>query len=180
MGKIHELVTRPERLRKGQDEALRQALLPFEDEIPGTVFRELLTLIDRRSATRNKWTFVMLSPEQNGIVVNYLAKHSDRPILAMQVWALCFQYLRMDTGEIMLTRDEMAEKVGVHADHLSRVMTELVSFGAITRRRERVGGLRGPGLVRYFMNPRVATHLGGAERDKAQADAPLLRLIDGG
>jgi hypothetical protein len=30
------------------------------------------------------------------------------------------------------------------------------------------------------MNPRVATHLGGIERERAQDDAPLLRLIEGG
>lgn len=180
MGKIVELATRPDRLRKGQEEELRQALLPFEDRVPGGVFRQMMQVIDRSTSSRNKWTFVMLSPEQNGIVVNYLAKHSERPIAAMQVWALCFQYLRIDTGEVMLTRDELAEKVGVHSDHLSRIMSELVAFGAITRRREKVGGMKGPGLVRYFMNPRVATHLGGIERDKAQDEAPLLRLIEGG
>lgn len=181
MGKIHELVTRPERLRKGQDVALREALLPFEDEVPGQVLRELLTVIDRRSATRNKWVFVMLSPEQNMLVVNYLADNSRQPQLAMKVWARCFHHLRADTGEIMVTREEMAELVGTKPDEISRVMSELAAFGAITKVRHRRAGLRGPGMVSYFMNPRVATHLGGAERDKAQEQAPpLLALIEGG
>jgi hypothetical protein len=180
MAKIHQLETRPERLRRGQDDQLREALLPFEDEIPGPVLREILTLIDRRSASRNKWTFVMLSPEQNMLVINYLADNSQRPMLAVKAWALCFHHLRIDTGEIMLTREEIAEKLGTSAEHVSRVMSEMVNFGAIIRRRQKVGGLRGPGLVQYFMNPRVATHLGGAERDKAQDEAPpLLRLIEG-
>jgi hypothetical protein len=30
------------------------------------------------------------------------------------------------------------------------------------------------------MNPRVATHLAGRERDDAQAEAPLLKLMEGG
>jgi CRP-like cAMP-binding protein len=180
MAHIVNLQTRPDRLRKGQDEALRQVLLPFEDEIPGGVLREILTLIDRRSASRNKWTFVMLSPEQNLKVVDYLAANSTRPILAMKAWALCFHHLRTDTGEIMLHREELAQKLGTTSEHVSTIMSELVKFGAIIRRRQRVAGLRGPGLVQYFMNPRVATHLGGAERDKAQEDAPpLLRLIEG-
>lgn len=178
MAQILNLQTRPDRLRKGQDEALREALLPFEDEIPGSILRELLTVVDRRSAARNKWTFVMLSPEQNLKVVEHLAANSGRPILAMKAWALCFHHLRTDTGEVMLTRDELGAKLGTSANHVSDVMSELVEFGAIIRRRQRVAGLRGPGLVQYFMNPRVATHLGGAGRDKAQDDAPLLRLIE--
>jgi hypothetical protein len=36
-------------------------------------------------------------------------------------------------------------------------------------------------MVHYFMNPRVATHLSGKERDEAQATAlPLLTLMEGG
>jgi hypothetical protein len=179
MGKIVELRTRPDRLRRDQEATLREALLPFEDEMPGGVMRELLTLIDRRSASRNKWTFVMLSPEQNMLVVQYLTANSERPLLAVNAWAVCFNHLRIDTGEIMLSRLELAEKLRAHPDEVSRVMGELVKFGAIIRRREKVAGMRGPGLVQYFMNPRVATHLGGAERDRAQDEAPpLLRLIE--
>lgn len=176
-GKIVELRTRPERLREDQAEQLREALLPFE-QLWGAPVSELLGLVDRQTASRNRWTFVMLSPSQNAIVVNYLAKHSKRPIIAMQLWALFFEHLRTDTGEIMLRREEIAEKMGLDADNVSHIMTELVEFGAIIRRREKVGGLKGPGFVRYFMNPRVATHLSGKERDKAQDEAPLLRLIE--
>ena len=50
-------------------------------------------------------------------------------------------------------------------------MGELATIGAISRRREKVAGMRGPGLVRYFMNPKVGTHLTGAARDKAQTDS---------
>jgi hypothetical protein len=46
-------------------------------------------------------------------------------------------------------------------------MADLESIGAIARRRERVAGMRGPGVVRYFMNPGVATNLVSHERDKA-------------
>ena len=180
MGKIVELRTRPDRLRQDQETALRELLLPLEDELPGGVMRELLTDIDRRSASRNKWTYIMLSPAQNMLVVRYLTDNSERPLLAVNAWAVCFNHLRIDTGEIMLTREQLAEQLGTTAQNVSTVMSELVKFGAIIRRREKVAGLRGPGLVQYFMNPRVATHLGGAERDKAQDEAPpLLRLIEG-
>ena len=83
----------------------------------------------------------------------------------------------------MLTRDQLAEMVGDTADNVSAIMGELEGIGAISRRRERVAGMRGPGRVRYFMNPVVGTHLAGGERDAAQADAPpgpLLHLMQGG
>jgi hypothetical protein len=78
----------------------------------------------------------------------------------------------------MLRRDEIADAVGEQPEHVSTIMTELMDFGAISRKREKVGGMRGPGVVRYFMNPKVATHLAGKERDDAQAEAPLLRLME--
>lgn len=180
MAHIVEFASKKDKLRRDQEAVLRQAVLDFEDEMPGGVIREILTVIDRRSASRNKWAFVMLSPEQNYLVVRHITSTSKRPKLAAMLWATCFTYLRMDTGEIMLTREELAEKLGTTAENVSSVMSELVAFGAIITRRQKVAGLRGPGLVQYFMNPRVATHLGGAERDRAQDEAPpLLRLIEG-
>lgn len=183
---ICQLVPRPERLRRDEAEAFRQALLPFVDggDLPSQmveVGRELLAFIDRRSASSNRWTFVMLSPEQNAAVVRHLLspEGSKRPKVAVALWAECFRHLRTDTGEIMLGRDELAVSLAVSADEVSRCMSELVKFGAILRVRERVGGMRGPGVVRYFMNPRVGTHLSGQARDAAQAAAPMLKVIDG-
>jgi hypothetical protein len=178
--RIVELHTKPDRLRVDQAEKLRQALLPFEADCPEQV-RELIGQIDRQTASRNKWTFVMLSPSQNAAVVRWIRLNSKRPLQAMELWALCFEHLRTDTGEILLTREEIAEKLSISADHVSHIMGELVRMKAIITRRDRVKGLKGPGLVRYFMNPRVATHLGGAARDEAQAKSPpLLALMQGG
>jgi hypothetical protein len=176
---VRELETKPQRIRRDQAEKLREALLPFEQEMPEQV-RALIGLVDRQTSARNKWTFIMLSPEQNAAVVNYLCANSARPLVAVQLWALLFQNLRTDTGEVLLRRDEIAEALKQKPDTISELMGELERFGAISRIRERVGGMRGPGLVRYFMNPRVATHLGGIERERAQDDAPLLKLIEGG
>lgn len=174
MAKIVELQTRRDHLRRDQEALVRQAVLDLEEELPGGVVRELLTVIDRRSASRGKWSFVMLSPHQNYIVVSHILSTSKRPLLASQLWATCFTVLRSDTGEIMLTRDELAERLETTPQNISSVMTELVEFGAIIRRRVRVKNMRGPGMVQYFMNPRVATHLPGSERDKAQDEAPPL------
>jgi len=176
---IVNLRTKADRLKADQAERLRQLVLDFPD-LPARAAGEIVAAIDRQTSSRNGWTFVMLSPEQNAAVVQWLATTSARPLVAVRLWAVLFSNLRTDTGEIVQTRDELAELVAVDPKHVSEVMGELASIGAITRRREKVAGMRGPGLVRYFMNPRVATNLTGAARDQAQATAPLLTLMQGG
>jgi hypothetical protein len=91
----------------------------------------------------------MLSPAQNAAVVNYLAKNSSRPLVAVRLWALCFEYLDMQAGEIMLRRDEIADAVGKQPKNVSTIIGELVKCGMVSRRREKVGGMRGPGVVHY-------------------------------
>jgi len=174
-----KLRTKADRLKADQASRLRQLVLDFPD-LPQRAVGELIATIDRQTVSKSGWTFVMLSPEQNAAVVQWLADNSARPIVAMRLWAQLFNNLRTDTGEIVQTRDELAEALGAKVTEISQIMGELASIGAITRRRERVAGMRGPGLVRYFMNPRVATNLTGAARDQAQQDAPLLALIEGG
>lgn len=98
----------------------------------------------------------MIRPAQNRAVVDWLEANSKRPMKAMRVWALLFDHLMPHTGQIMLTREEIAENIGIAADDVSKIMNELVKFGAIFSEREKVEGLRGPGLVRYYMNRHVA------------------------
>lgn len=179
---VRRLFSKPDRLRAEQAARLRDALLPFEHDMPDQV-RELVARIDRQTAARNGWTFIMISADQNRAVVHWLKTNSRRPMQAMDLWSLLFTRVDRDTGEVLLTRDQLAELVGDTADNVSAIMGELEGVGAIIRRRERVAGMRGPGRVRYFMNSLVGTHLTGAARDKAQADAPpgpLLRVMQGG
>ena len=178
MAKILEFASRPDRLRQDQAATLKQALLPFAAELPDHV-RALLTHIDRQTANHNRWTFVMLSPSQNAAVVNFLASNSTRPIIGLKLWALCFEHLDIDTGEIMLTREQIADKMGCSAAHISEIMGELVEFGAISRRRQKVSGLRGQGVVRYFMNPRVATHLAGKSQQFFRKPPPYASHVGG-
>lgn len=169
-----KLRTREDRLREDQAETLRQLVLNLED-VPARAAGEIVAAIDRQTASRSGWTFVMLGPEQNAAVVRWIMANSKRPMKAARVWAECFTVLRMDTGEIMLTRDELADRAAISPDEVSRIMGELETCGAIIRRIERVPGMRGRGVARYFMNPKVATHLSGGARDAAQEAAPALR-----
>jgi hypothetical protein len=180
--KVRRLLSKPDRLREEQAALLRDALLPFQHDMPDQV-RELVAYVDRQTAAKAGWTFIMISAEQNRAVVRWLKANSRRPMQAMDLWSLLFTRVDRDTGEVLLTRDQLAELVGDTADNISAIMGELEKIDAIIRRRERVAGMRGPGRVRYFMNPVVGTHLAGGERDKAQAEAPpgpLLRVMQGG
>jgi Crp-like helix-turn-helix domain len=174
---LRRLRTRADRLRAEQADALRQLVLEYPG-LPERPRGEIVAAIDRQAAAENGWTFVMLSPSQNKAVARWLAENSERPQKAMLLWAELFDHLCRDTGEISLTRDELAEAVGIAPTSVSEVMRELESIGAIVTRRERVAGMRGPGRAAYFMNPNVATNLSGSAHDKAQAEAPKLRLVE--
>ena len=169
--------TKRDRLRAEEAGELRR-LIGERPGLPERARSVIIAAIDGEAASESGWTFVMLSPTQNRAVVSWLLENSSRPHKAVELWALCFEHLRRDTGEITLTRDELAAEIGVTPDHISGLMREFERVGAISRRHERVPGLRGRGRVVYNMNPNVATHLKGAARDQAQAEAPLLRLIE--
>jgi Crp-like helix-turn-helix domain len=177
---IKRLETRPERLKREQAELLRGMLYAFPGGLPERALGELLLVLDRctPAAGGEEWPFVMISPDQHAAVVRWLGQHSQRPQLAMQLWAVLFTHLRRDTGEVVRSREELAEELGVTPNHISRVMSELEQIGAISRELAKVPGMRGRGVVRYYMNPRVGTHLAGEARRKAQAEAPKLALVE--
>lgn len=167
------LPERRNRLRADQALKLRQALLPFAEEFPDQV-RGLIRQIDRQTASRNRWTFMLMSPGMNAAVVRYLLKNSDQPMKAVELWSICYENLCRETGEIMLSREEMAKRIDVVPNKVSTIMNELARINAILPRREKTPGVRGLGIVRYYMSPHVATHLPGAERDLAQFEAPEI------
>jgi CRP-like cAMP-binding protein len=174
---IARLRTKADRLRSDTAEQLRQLVLEYPG-LPERARGEIIGTIDRQTASEAGWTFVMLNPEQNAAVVRWLRHHSRQPTMALALWGELFTALRRDTGEIVLTRDELAERVGTSPGEVSRVMHELAGIGAIIVHREKVAGMRGPGRAVYLMNPNVATNLTGAARDKAQGRAPALRVVD--
>ena len=167
--RITRLRTQADRLRSDTAAQLRQLVLEF-DGLPEQARGEIVAAIDRQAASEAGWTFVMIGPEQHAAVVRWLHRNSRYPTLAPVLWAELFTALRRDTGEIVLTRGELAERLGTAPARVSTIMGELTRFGALIRHSER-------GRPTYFMNPNVATNLTGAARDRAQVDAPKLRLL---
>lgn len=169
---VHRFRSKRDRLREEAREKLRQLVLDFEatDDIQENIVGPLVSVIDNQMASKKGWTFVMIGPNENSAVVKWLSENSERPMAAMRLWAILFTGLRMDTGEIVISRDEIAKRVRIAPQHVSNIMGELENIGAISRVREGRG-------VRYFMNPNVGTCLKGRSRDEAQAQAVQLTLV---
>jgi len=115
--------------------------------------------------------FIMLSPAQNFAVNEWLHAHSKRKDEAKRLWSLLFTAVHPNTGEIMLTRSEISQRLQVKPENVSRIMTELASINAILREK------RGREVV-YFMSNHIATHLPTGERlNEARTKTPKLRLV---
>ena len=98
---------------------------------------------------------------------------SKRPTLASRLLLRCEANAVPSTGEVMLSRAELAKKLGALPCHVSACLSDLERGGAIRR-------IRRGRAVRIFLNPRLGTSLGMRERAEAQADWPQLALIEGG
>lgn len=106
----------------------------------------------------------------------------DRPNQVRHAFDLVLLNLRQDTGEVMLSRDQLADAIGCLPRHVSTVMGVLARLGVIEAQRRRVEGMRGPGAVAYFVNPHVAWNgsLEARRQAAAESSPPLLRLMQGG
>jgi len=170
--RVVRFASRTELLKRDQAAELRQLVLTLEPQAPDAT-RKILAVIDRNTAAEKGWSFIMLGPMQNRAVVRWINTHAKRPRLSAALWAEFFCHMRTDTGEVVMSRAEMAEAVGAQPRHVSEALTELHGMGALIRHQE---GRE----VRWFMNPRVGTCLTGVARQEAQQGAPLLAVIEGG
>lgn len=102
-----------------------------------------------------------------------------RPHQVRHAFDLVLLYLRPDTGEVMLSRQEMARKMETDAANVSRVMRTLEDMEVVTRKRRAVDGVRGPGKVVYSINAYVAWN-GRLEFCRQEADKtkpPSLKVV---
>lgn len=171
------------RLKTSRDHAKaeRNALVRgwvAEQDMPDDMRQEWLRrAADDHDPIKNRRPFAMIGTNENKLIVKWLRKNSDTPLVAIDLWMECQDHLGFETQQIEATRDQLADAVGTRPKVVSTIMTELESIGAISRRVEKVPGLRGRGRVVYFMNPLVGTHLPGPQREAAQRTAPLLRIV---
>lgn len=170
---VSRLRTRRDARQEDGIARLRDTLLDAADAVPADVLGRLVHTLDRELSSRRGWSFVMVEPDLFHDIIMQLTVRgaSTQPSVAVRVLTALFRYLPPDGNEVQATRAEIAEACGCRPEEVSRVMGELEAVGAVYRRREGRS-------VRYFVNPVLGTHLGGTARDRAQAEAPALRLVE--
>jgi DNA-binding transcriptional ArsR family regulator len=152
--------------------ALRDTLRDWTGpDVSPEVLEPLVEAVERKLSARRGWRFIMVEPVLYADIVAWLARHSRRKLRAIELFTRLFSVLPPDSNEVTATREELAKIVGITPRAVSEIMGELEEIGAVYRRRH---GRE----VRYFVNPSLGTHLTGAVRDKAQAEAPKLRLVE--
>lgn len=187
---VFRLVPQPERIGREAGAAARGALMALPDHVvPVHELQRMLHALQRLVEPDSEgsiWPggFAMLSRLQTAAVWDAIRAlpGRDRPQLVRHAFDLVLLNLRQDTGEVMLTRDELAERMRCIPRRVSEVMGVLERMGVIVRERRRVPWMRGPGLAVYFVNPHVAWNgdLKGRGEAAAGVSPPLLRLMEGG
>jgi DNA-binding transcriptional ArsR family regulator len=168
---VVRLRTRRDRRELADLETVRDVLQDLAAASSSPLVGRFVEAVERELSARSGWRFIMVEPHLHDQVVGYLTEHSKRPLKALRLWSKLFTVLPPDSNEVLLSRGELAQAVGLQPRTVSEIMGELESIGAVYRRQEGRG-------VRYFVHPSLGTHLTGAVRDKAQAEAPKLRIVE--
>jgi len=199
VARVHRFQSRRERFTRAASGALAAHIGLFpEDQLPAWARAEVLNALQRLTSPDTEgsvWTggFVMLSRMQVAAVWDAIRAlpPSGRPNQVRHAFDLVLTNLRQDTGEVMLTRREFAERIGTSADNVSTVMGTLVRIGVLRREFRRAEAGHAGGVV-WFVNPHVAWN-GSLGLRQAEAEAcrpplvaaeavpgPLLVLMEGG
>jgi len=162
------LLPKHSRATRDQAEQVRQFMLDLD--IPADARAHVDNALYRISETPGRrWLFTMINPEQFRAVSKAI-QGVRKSELTLRTWNAAVTYVRMDTGEIVATREQMASDAGTNVQEVSRAMGELAKIGAIVRHR------RGRQVV-YSINPHVGWAGGEGARQEAAKDAPKLRLV---
>lgn len=188
--KVVRLQPHRERISREAAASLADAVRQFaEDQVPAAARAALLNALQRITHPDTEeaiWAggFNMLSRVQTAVVWDAIRKlpASARPHQVRHAFDLVLLNLRQDTGEVMLTRDQIAGEIGTAPRHVSTIMGTLETMGVIRRERRRVEGMQGPGQAVYFINPHVAWNgsLEVRKEEAASSAPPLLTLMQGG
>lgn len=138
--------------------------------------------VRRRTTSKAKWRFIMMQPEANAFVLDAIQGPNGpaRPKITTRLWGRILTRVDYDTGRIMMDRADMMQASG--ASRWDEVASALAFLEGPT-----VEALKSTGTgkeKRWFVNPNIATHLTGGQRDAEQerigVPGPLLRIMQGG
>jgi hypothetical protein len=128
--------------------------------------RDDLAEVLGRFAPPETWSFVMLNPDQQRLVLKAI-NNGPRPLTTLKVWNAAISHIRYDTGEIMAGRKRLAEDTETTPEHVSHALIRLFEIGALTRLR------RG----RYAINPHVGWAGSSLKRQEAAKAVPPIRAV---
>jgi CRP-like cAMP-binding protein len=183
---VHRLLPNRERIKRAEardrmDEIDQWGLPVWLRE---KVRNELFRASEPETARPAFGKFAMFSVAQMGAIWGWIRTlpAQQRPQEVRHALDLAILHMRQDTGEVMLTRDQMAEAMKCRPDRVSQAMKVLSRAGIILTERRRVEGMRGPGIVAYFVNPHAAWNgsLAIQEIEARRQTPPLLALMEGG
>ena len=183
MSAIHRFLPKSERIAKAKAEDARQAI--FDLGLPQSATDEILVTIARHETGGRlaEWKFNMISPAQCLAVWDAIEKlpAEDRPREVDRVFKIIITHIETNTGLVTLTREEIAERIGVRPTEVSAAMGTLEKMKVIFRERKKTDGMRGRGIARYRLNQHVAWN-GQLEKRKMEAEqVPLpFAVIEGG
>lgn len=180
MADVTRFIPKAERLKAEQVAEVRQYVLGLG--LPTKATEDILITLQRHETggVLADWTFNMISPAQCLAVWNAIHE-GEKPNETRRVFDYVLTHIETNTGLVTLTRDELAEVVGIDAREVSRAMGRLEKLGAIVRERVKVPGMRGPGKARYRLNPHVGWNGKLEKRQQAAEQVPLpFGVIEGG
>ena len=122
----------------------------------------------------------MISPQQCLAVWDAI-EQGERPYETDKVFKLLITHVETNTGVMTLTREEIAERIGIRPENVTRAMRRLEDMGVVFRERVKVPGMKGPGKARYRLNPHVAWN-GDLQTRKIKVEqmSMPLEVIKGG
>jgi predicted transcriptional regulator len=190
MGEVKRFIPKQQRIQTEIAASIAEQLALFGlDQLPEQPREAILNALHRYTHNPNAeglWPggFTMLSRTQTAAIWKAIRElpADDRPGQVRHAFDLALLNLRQDTGEIMLTRDQLAEEIGCAPKHVSTIMGTLEQMGVIRRERRKIERVQGRGMAVYFVNPNVAWNgdLTTRQREAAKQPLPLLTLMQGG
>lgn len=98
----------------------------------------------------------MLRLGQHTAVVGWLGTNNAHPTKAIRLWALLLQHIHPNTGQIMLSHEQIAEEINTPLGYVSKTMSELVKIKVIFTGYQGLKGFQRSDQAVYFMNKHVA------------------------
>jgi hypothetical protein len=170
MAKVFEL-PKQSRATRVKAEQARQAIqdIDLSDEARAVIENAIYLITDNPG---ERAVFTMINNDQF-LYVSQKIMDCRNVATTFAVWNVAITCVRQDTGEILASRSQLAEKARTHPNSVSNAMADLEKIGAILKEK------RGRNVV-YKVNPHVAWNGGEGARLAAAKNVPRLRLVSSG